>query len=94
MPSVIVKLIADNGLVGYGEAVPDEHVTGETFYATFEVLKHVLLPALKQENPFNLEKIHDIMNSAIMGNPQQKRQLILPAMTLWENTQNCRFMIY
>ena len=61
-----------HGLVGYGEAVPDEHVTGETFYATFEVLKHVLLPALKQENPFNLEKIHDIMNSAIMGNSSAK----------------------
>lgn len=72
MPSVIVKLIADNGLVGYGEAVPDEHVTGETFYATFEVLKHILLPAVKQENPFNLEKIHDIMNSVIAGNPSAK----------------------
>ncbi len=24
MPSVIVKLIVDNGLVGYGEAVPDD----------------------------------------------------------------------
>lgn len=72
MPSIIVKLIADNGLVGYGEAVPDEHVTGETFFATFEVLKHVLLPAVKQENPFNLEKIHDIMNSAIIGNPSAK----------------------
>lgn len=33
MPSVIVKLIADNGLLGYGEAVPDEHVTGEAFYS-------------------------------------------------------------
>lgn len=72
MPSIIVKLIADNGMVGYGEAVPDEHVTGETFYATFEVLKHVLLPVVKQENPFNLEKIHDIMNSAIIGNPSAK----------------------
>ncbi|MDF9762100.1 L-alanine-DL-glutamate epimerase-like enolase superfamily enzyme [Peribacillus simplex] len=72
MPSVIVKLIADNGLVGYGEAVPDEHVTGESFYSTFEVLKHVLLPAVKQENPFNMEMIHDIMNSAISGNPSAK----------------------
>jgi L-alanine-DL-glutamate epimerase-like enolase superfamily enzyme len=72
MPSIIVKLIADNGMVGYGEAVPDEHVTGETFYATFEVLKHVLLPTVKQENPFNLEKIHDMMNSAIIGNPSAK----------------------
>jgi L-alanine-DL-glutamate epimerase-like enolase superfamily enzyme len=72
MPSIIVKLIADNGLVGYGEAVPDEHVTGETYMATFEVLKHILLPAVKHQNPFNIEKIHDIMNTAIFGNPAAK----------------------
>ncbi|WP_232696025.1 mandelate racemase/muconate lactonizing enzyme family protein [Brevibacillus daliensis] len=72
MPSIIVKLTADNGLVGYGEAVPDEHVTGETIYATFEVLKHVLLPAVKNQNPFQLEKIHHIMNSSIAGNSSAK----------------------
>lgn len=72
MPSIIVKLIADNGLEGYGESVPDEHVTGESFYAAVEILKHVLLPAVKGENPFNLEKIHHIMNSVIAGNPAAK----------------------
>lgn len=28
MPSIIVKVETDQGLVGYGESVPDQHVTG------------------------------------------------------------------
>ena len=28
MPSIIVKIETDNGLIGYGEGTPDEHVTG------------------------------------------------------------------
>jgi L-Ala-D/L-Glu epimerase len=72
MPSVIVKLETDDGLIGYGEAVPDEHVTGETFFSTIEVLKHQLLPAIMGESPFAIERIHDIMESRIHANPAAK----------------------
>lgn len=37
--SIIVKMTTDDGIVGYGEAVPDEHITGETWESTFQVLK-------------------------------------------------------
>ncbi|TCP21168.1 L-alanine-DL-glutamate epimerase-like enolase superfamily enzyme [Scopulibacillus darangshiensis] len=72
MPSLIVRLETDDGLVGYGEGVPDEHVTGETFYSTFEVLKHQLLPAVMGENPFAIEKIHQVMDDRIIANPAAK----------------------
>ncbi|WP_040227383.1 mandelate racemase/muconate lactonizing enzyme family protein [Bhargavaea cecembensis] len=72
MPSVIVKLETDSGLTGYGEAVPDEHVTGEYFLSAFEVLKEILIPAVIRENPFNIEKIHGKMDAAIWGNPAAK----------------------
>ena len=39
MPSIIVKLTTDEGFVGWGESVPDEHVTGETFESTFACVK-------------------------------------------------------
>jgi len=29
MPSIIMKITTDDGIVGYGEGVPDEHVTGK-----------------------------------------------------------------
>lgn len=72
MPSVIVKLETDSGLTGYGEAVPDEHVTGEYFLSAFEVLKEILIPTVIGENPFNIEKIHGKMDAAIWGNPAAK----------------------
>ncbi|MGG1401207.1 dipeptide epimerase [Bacillus salipaludis] len=72
MPSIIVKLETEDGLVGYGEAVPDEHVTGESFFSGIEILKHQLLPFIMGESPFAIEKIHHIMDSRIHGNPAVK----------------------
>lgn len=72
MPSIIVRLETDDGMVGFGEAVPDEHVTGETFFSAFEVLKHQLLPFVMGNIPFDIERIHEIMDSRISANPAAK----------------------
>ena len=40
MPSIIVKITTDTGVVGYGEGVADEHVTGESWEGTFAILKN------------------------------------------------------
>ena len=50
MPSIIVKLTTDEGLVGWGESVPDEGVTGETIDGVFATLARVLLPDLLGRN--------------------------------------------
>ena len=55
MPSIILKLETDTGLIGYGEAVPDEHVTGEYFSGTYEILKELLIPQVIGESPFDIE---------------------------------------
>lgn len=75
MAAIIVRLETDNGLVGYGEAVPDEHVTGEQADAAFEVLKNVLVPQVLNQNPFDIEAIHHRMDAAIGGNPAAKAAL-------------------
>lgn len=72
MPSIIIKIETDEGIVGYGEGVADDHVTGETWESTFQVLKHTLAPALLGVNPMNIEKIHDIMNQTIYSVPTAK----------------------
>lgn len=72
MPAVILRLETDTGLVGYGEAVTDEHVTGEYFLSAYEILKHLLVPAVIGENPFDIERIHGKMNGAVSGNPAAK----------------------
>ncbi|WP_257347303.1 mandelate racemase/muconate lactonizing enzyme family protein [Pseudalkalibacillus decolorationis] len=72
MPSVIVKLETDEGIVGYGEGVADEHVTGETWESTYHILKNTLAPVILGSNPKNIENLHDIMNGAIYGAPTAK----------------------
>ncbi len=72
MPSVIVKMETDEGIIGYGEGVADEHVTGESNESVFHILKHTLAPVLIGKNPMEIEKIHDLMNKSIYGSPTAK----------------------
>ncbi len=72
MPSIIVKMTTDTGHVGYGEGVADDHVTGESWHSTYHVIKHTLAPKLIGENPKNIERIHEMMDSAIYGVPTAK----------------------
>lgn len=72
MPSIIVKLTTDTGLIGYGEGVADEFVTGETRESTFQILKSTLIPQILGENPLHIERIHDLMDKAIKDVPTAK----------------------
>lgn len=72
MPALILKVETDEGIVGYGEAVPDHHVTGETLESTFSTIKHYLGPVVLGENPFNIERIHDKMDSVLQFAPTAK----------------------
>ena len=72
MPSVIVKMESDDGYIGYGEAVADEHVTGETWESTYSLLKNTLAPLLIGQNPGEFELIHDRMDKAVYGAPAAK----------------------
>lgn len=72
MPSIIVKVETDNGLVGLGEAVPDQNVTGETWESTYAMLVHNLAPVVIGENPFDIERIHEKLDQTIWGAPAAK----------------------
>lgn len=75
MPSIIVKLTTEEGLIGYGEAVADEHVTGETWEATFALLKNTLAPLLIGENSMEFERLHEKMDKAVYQAPTAKAAL-------------------
>ncbi|WP_277585821.1 mandelate racemase/muconate lactonizing enzyme family protein [Psychrobacillus antarcticus] len=72
MPSIIVKIETECGIIGYGEGTPDEHVTGETWESTFTILTKTLAPSLLSHNPFQIEKLHEKMNKTIFGVPTAK----------------------
>ncbi|WP_408011465.1 mandelate racemase/muconate lactonizing enzyme family protein [Pseudalkalibacillus sp. A8] len=72
MPTIVTKISTDNGLVGWGEAVPDQHVTGETWESTFQVIQHELGPLIINKCPFSVDLIHKKMNEKIFGAPTAK----------------------
>lgn len=72
MPSVILKMYTDEGVIGYGESVPDEHVTGETVHSVYTALKHYLVPRILGEDPRNIIRIHGIMNDTLVQNGAAK----------------------
>lgn len=72
MPSILLRIVTDDGVEGWGEAVPDPHVTGESFEGAFASLCHVLLPCMKGLTVFDSEILHRRMDSALLGNPSIK----------------------
>lgn len=72
MPAVILKLYTEEGIIGYGESVPDEHVTGESVHSVVAALKYSLIPKLIGKDPSNIQAIHHIMDETLVGNGAAK----------------------
>ncbi|WP_120521484.1 mandelate racemase/muconate lactonizing enzyme family protein [Arthrobacter celericrescens] len=72
MPSIVLALETDDGLVGYGESVPDAHVTGETPGGAVEALRSELLPAVVGLDPFDITAVHQRMDAAMKNNGSAK----------------------
>lgn len=72
MPAIIIKVHTNTGVIGYGESVPDEHVTGESVAGAHAALTHQLIPAVLGEDPRNIQQIHMKMNEALVLNGAAK----------------------
>jgi o-succinylbenzoate synthase len=77
MPTILTKMKTTDGHVGWGEAVPDQHVTGETWESTFEIVRHELAPLVIGESPFDINRIHQKMNETIYQAPTAKASIDL-----------------
>jgi len=67
--SVLVKITAENGMVGLGETEPMPHFQGcnETQETVVSVIRELYTPLLLHENVFDIEKAHRKMEQAIFG---------------------------
>jgi L-Ala-D/L-Glu epimerase len=79
--SVLVRLTTDTGIVGWGEATPDPYVTGESWAGTYAMLRHDLLPLLRDQNPLHREAIHARLDGLVTGAPSAKAAIDL---ALWD----------
>ncbi|MFK5635873.1 MULTISPECIES: mandelate racemase/muconate lactonizing enzyme family protein [unclassified Ornithinimicrobium] len=72
MPSVLLELETDTGQIGWGEAVPDETVTGEHARATANILEHLLVPVVLGKDAGDIDLVHHRMSAALRGNSAAK----------------------
>ena len=77
MPTILTRIETESGYVGWGEAVPDQHVTGETWDSTIEVIYHELASLVIGELPFNINLIHKKMNEEMKDVPGAKAAIDL-----------------
>lgn len=69
--NVVVKIVTDYGVVGWGESSPSKRVTGETAETVVKTLDKVA-PKLIGMCPLRIEKDVEVMDTIVEGNPAAK----------------------
>ena len=62
---ILVKLTADDGTVGWGEAVPSRRWSAETTHSCYTTIKHYLAPIVVGRDPFDIAGLHEAMNTEL-----------------------------
>ncbi|MDX8345671.1 dipeptide epimerase [Rossellomorea sp. YZS02] len=70
--AVVVKLICDNGIIGWGEAPPTVVITGDSLSSIESAIQQVIKPALLGKSLLNYEYIFQQLHSLIVHNSSAK----------------------
>nr|MDP9469634.1 dipeptide epimerase [Chloroflexota bacterium] len=75
VPTVLVRVTAADGAIGWGEATPDPNVTGETYAGTAETLRRDLAPSLIGRDARDREAAIHALDARVEGVPAAKAAL-------------------
>jgi L-alanine-DL-glutamate epimerase-like enolase superfamily enzyme len=67
--NLLVGIETNNGFVGWGNAAPDPHVTGETIEMAGEILSNELIPAMVGRETRSLARIHELLQQKALPAP-------------------------
>ncbi|CAG9619276.1 dipeptide epimerase [Sutcliffiella rhizosphaerae] len=70
--AVIVKLMCDNGITGWGEAPPTHVITGDSLESMEYVIQHIMKPLFMNQNLLNYEPLLQQLHKAIIRNSSAK----------------------
>ena len=62
---ILVKMTADDGTVGWGEAGPSRRWSAETTHYCYTTIKEYLAPELIGRDPFDIAGLHAVMNTEL-----------------------------
>ncbi len=67
--NIFLRVVTDQGVIGYGCAAPDEVVTGETSASVLQIFGDVIEPVLHNANPLQRTKLTEKLNQVLAINP-------------------------
>jgi L-alanine-DL-glutamate epimerase-like enolase superfamily enzyme len=81
--NLVVRVETESGLVGWGSASPDPHVTGESVEGNLDALREVLVPALRRSRGSSVEQHLGAIAEAVPENPASRAAVDLALHDLW-----------
>jgi L-alanine-DL-glutamate epimerase-like enolase superfamily enzyme len=87
-PTIVLRLVDENGIEGFGQSVPVETWTYETVETVETTLRHYLAPVVLGADPSDIADIHARLERAIrpsfsVGQPLAKAAIDLACYDLW-----------
>jgi len=87
-PTIVLRLVDENGVEGFGQSVPVETWTYETVESVETTLRHYLAPVVLGADPGDIADVHARMERAIrpsfsVGQPLAKAAIDLACYDLW-----------
>ncbi len=79
--NIILKLITDTGIIGWGCAAPDAIVTGETPENVITTIDSVIIDMLVGQSPFQIARIIHTMKQCV---PQASSAMAMVDMALYD----------
>lgn len=70
--NIFVRIVTDDGVVGYGCAAPDEQVTGESAEATLRTLQDVVAPAVRGKDPLRSACLLEQLRKDFQAKPSMR----------------------
>ncbi len=70
--NIVVEIVTDNGVSGWGECDPWAEFTGDTGETVISLLKGIIGPRLIGMDPTDIMAIHALMDSSLRGNHTAK----------------------
>ena len=83
MDDVVVRVVADDGQVGYGEAPPTAVITGDTLGSIACAVKDFIRPALVGMDVEDLDAVMAKLQGCMVKNTSAKAAVDMAVLDLW-----------
>jgi L-alanine-DL-glutamate epimerase-like enolase superfamily enzyme len=81
--NLVVRIETESGLIGWGCAGPDPHVTGENVAGNLDALREVLVPTLRRSRGSSAEQLLRELAEAVPEEPAARAAVDLALHDLW-----------